>query len=43
MTGSPLGDGCDTGIDIALTGREPDPILKAVAGEGGCLLGVDQE
>ncbi len=43
MTGRPMGDGGAAGIDVALAGREPDPVLEAVDEEGGCLVGVDQE
>lgn len=43
MTGRPVGDGSAAGIDVALTRREPHPVLEAVDDEGGCLVGVDQE
>lgn len=32
-----------TSINIALAGREPDPVLEAVDEYGGSLVGVDQE
>jgi hypothetical protein len=31
------------GINIALAGREPDPVLEAVDEYRGSLVGVDQE